>query len=170
MLRMDAAAGEPLGAGEGRQIARVVVVIARAADEVATRVVARLARRLVHRGHRPATLGGRPVSADDLQPVLDLLVDAVLDGGVGDVLADRRPVGQHLQLLPRPELVAEGEHVRIGADARVAEQVPGAAEALAALQHREGLVRKLGGQLSGRPDARQTCADDQDVEMLCVHD
>ncbi len=75
-------------------------------------------------------------------------------------------VGQHLQLVPRPELVAEGEHVGVGADARVAEQVPGAAEALAALEDRDGLVRELGGELAGRADAGQAGADDQDVEVL----
>ena len=78
-------------------------------------------------------------------------------------------VGEHLQLVPRPELVAEGEHVGVGPDAGVAEQVPGAAEPLASLQHRDGLVRELGRHLAGRADAGQAGADDQDVEMLCVH-
>ena len=80
------------------------------------------------------------------------------------------PSASTFSSLPRPELVAEGEHVGVGADAGVAEQVPGAAEPLAALQHRDGLVRELGGQLAGRADAGQAGADDQDVEMLCVHD
>ena len=84
---------------------------------------------------------------------MDLLVNAVLGGGVGDVLADRRAVGEHLQLLPRPELVSEAVHVGVGTDAGVAEQVPGATEALAALQHRDGLVWVLGAHLAGGADA-----------------
>ena len=46
------------------------------------------------------------------------------------------PSAQDLGVDPRPELVAEGEHVRVRPDARVAEQVPGAAEPLAALERR----------------------------------
>src|SRR6185312_4120747 len=153
VLRVDAAAREPLHTGEARQVASVVVVVARAADEVAAAVVAGLTGRLVQGGDRPAVLGVGPVRADDLQAEVDLLVDAVIRGGVGDVLADRRPVGEHLQLAPRTPFVAEREHVGVGPDAGVAEQVPRAAHPLASLQHGDGLVRKLGRHLARRADA-----------------
>src|SRR6202034_1140634 len=102
MLRMDALTRELLHAGEGRQIAGVVVVVAGAADEEAAGVAASLAGRLVQRGDRPAALERRPVSADDLEAVVDLLVDAVLGRGVRDVLADRRRISEHLVVLPPP--------------------------------------------------------------------
>ena len=48
-------------------------------------------------------------------------------GDVAQVVEDRRAVGERLVAAPRPPAVAEGEHVGVGADAGVAEQVPGAA-------------------------------------------
>ena len=57
-------------------------------------------------------------------------------------------------------------HVRVGPDAGVAEQVPGAAEALPRLEHREARVRQLPLQVDGRADPGQTGTDDQHVEVL----
>jgi hypothetical protein len=51
---------------------------------------------------------------------VDLLVDAVLGRGVRDVLPDRRTVRQDLEVVPRPELVTEGELAQHGASASVA--------------------------------------------------
>src|SRR5690606_19255564 len=64
------------------------------------------------------------------------------------------------------ERVAEGEHIRVRADARVLEQIPGAAERLARLEHRITLARAFGLQPVGRADAGQSGSDDDDVEMF----
>ena len=78
-------------------------------------------------------------------------------------------VGEDFHILPRTELEAEGVHVGVRTDAGIAEQVPGAAQPLASLQHGDGLVRQRGLQVAGRADAGQAGTDDQDVEMWCVH-
>ena len=95
--------------------------------------------------------------------------DAVLPGGVLDVVADRLTVGDRLRVLPRPEGVAEGEHVRVRPDAGVAEQVPGSADGAPGLQDRVGLPRAVLLQMAGGPDAGQAGADDQDVHVLWLH-
>ena len=59
---------------------------------------------------------------------------------------------------------------RVGADAGIAEQVPGAADAVAALENGEALAGALLLQVIARADAGQPGADDQDVEMFCCHD
>ena len=88
-------------------------------------------------------------------PVADQLVDAVLLGDGAQVVEDHRPVGQRAVARPRPPAEAEGEHVGVGADARVAEQVPGAAAGLARLEHRHGL-RRAGARAAGRPRRSRT--------------
>ena len=96
----------------------------------------------------------------------DLLVDAVLDRGLANVVQDVRPVGDRLRLGPRLERIAEREHVRVGADAGIAKQVPGAADAVAALEDGVALARAFLLQVIPRADAGKPGADDQDVEVF----
>src|SRR5436305_1177852 len=65
----------------------------------------------------------------------DVFVDAVVGRGLAHVVQDPRPVGDRLGLGPRFERVTEREHVAIGADAGIAKQIPGAADAVAPLQN-----------------------------------
>ena len=67
---------------------------------------------------------------------------------------------------PRLEPESEGEHVGVRADARVLEQVPGAAEVLAALQDRVALGRAAVLQMPGGADAGDAGSHDDDVEMF----
>src|SRR5258705_11391642 len=87
-------------------------------------------------------------------------------GGVLDVAQDARAVGDRLGIGPRPEPIAEREHVRVRPDARVMEQVPGAADGVAAFEHEHRLVRALLAQLAGAADAGQACPDDQNVGVF----
>ena len=96
----------------------------------------------------------------------DFLVDAVLGRGLADVVQDPRPVGDRLRLGPRLERIAQREHVAVGADAGIAEQIPGAADAVAALEDDETLAGALLLQVIARADAGQPGADDQHVEMF----
>src|ERR1700732_224565 len=96
----------------------------------------------------------------------NLLVDAVPDGGLADVVQNPRPVRDRLRLGPRLERIAEREHVAVGTDARIAEQVPGAADAVAALEDDVALAGALLLQVKAGADAGQSGADDQDVEMF----
>ena len=117
--------------------------------------------------HGPARLRRRPRRALDAMVEADLLVDAVLGRGLAHIVQDPRPVGDRLRLGPRLERIAEREHVAVGADAGIAKQVPGAADAVAALQDDVALARAFLLQVIARADAGQAGADDQDVEMFC---
>src|SRR5207244_2662734 len=79
---------------------------------------------------------------------------------------DRGAVGDRLGLRPRPEPVAERVHVGVRADARVAKQVPRAAEALARLEDRVRLAGTAVLQVVRGADAGQPGADDQHVEVV----
>ena len=96
----------------------------------------------------------------------DVPVDAVL--GRGLLARSCRIDGPSAIALrrPRPERVAEREHVRVRADAGVAEQVPGAADGVARLEDRVGLARGTRLDVVGGADARQAGADDEDVEVF----
>ena len=96
----------------------------------------------------------------------DLVVDAVLGGRLTQVGEDRGRAGDRLVVLPGLELIAEGVQVRIGADARVAEQVPRTTRRAAGLQDRERLLRLLGLQVVRRPDTGDAGADDQHVDVF----
>ena len=96
----------------------------------------------------------------------NLLVDAVVGGGLAHVIQNPRPVGDRLRLGPRPERIAQREHVRVGADAGIAKQVPGAADTVAALEDGVALARAFLLQVIARADAGEAGADDQDVEVF----
>ena len=96
----------------------------------------------------------------------DFLVDAVIGRGLADIVQNPGPVGDRLGLDPRLERIAERKHVRVGADAGIAKQVPGAADAVAALENDVAFPRALLLQVIARADAGQARADDQDVEMF----
>ncbi len=99
----------------------------------------------------------------------DFFVDAVIDGGLAHVIQNPRPVGDRLRLDPRLERIAEREHVGVGADAGIAEQVPGAADAIAALEDGVALAGTLLLQMIARADAGKAGAYDEDVEVFGWH-
>ena len=119
--------------------------------------------------HGPARVRRRPRRALDAMVEADLLVDAVVARGLAHVVQNPRPVGDRLRLGPRPERIAERIHVAVGANARIAEQVPRAADAVAALQDHVALAGAILLQVIARADAGQAGADDQDVEMFVLH-
>ena len=98
--------------------------------------------------------------------VPDVLVDAVLDGGFLDIGLDRRAVGDGLGRAPRLEPEPEGEHIGVGTDAGIFEQIPGAAHVLAALENRVGLRRAAVLQVPCGADAGYARADDEHVEVF----
>src|SRR5438477_6592377 len=101
--------------------------------------------------------------------VTNLLVDAVLGRGLAHVIEDARAVGDRLRLGPRLERIAEREHVAVGADAGIAEEIPGAADRITALEDDEALAQTFRLQMIARSDAGEAGADDEDVEMLRCH-
>src|SRR3546814_4582679 len=100
------------------------------------------------------------VCSSDLEA--DLRVDALGCGGVLDVLQDRRAVRERLLSVPRAERVAEREHVGVGAQARVAEQVPGATYRVTRLEDRVPRPGAIGLHVVTRAAAGQDSTDDQE--------
>jgi hypothetical protein len=99
----------------------------------------------------------------------DVPFDAVLGDRLAQVREDGLAVGDRLGVLPRLEGEAEGVHVRVGADARIAEEVPRSADVLARL---EDGVRAVGAarlQVVAGADAGDPGADHQHVEVLALH-
>src|SRR5438309_744605 len=96
----------------------------------------------------------------------DVLVYAVALSGVAHIREDRFAVCDRLRVLPRPERVAEGVHVGVRADPRIAEQVPGTPAAATRLEDGVALLRALRLQVIGSADPRQAGAHDQDVDMV----
>ena len=97
----------------------------------------------------------------------DFPVDAVVGGGLADVIQDSRPVRDRLRLGPWLERIAQREHVAVGADAGIAKQIPGAADGFAALENDITLAGTIVLQVIARADAGQPGADDQHVDMFC---
>src|SRR5690606_22970240 len=60
----------------------------------------------------------------------------------------------------------ERVEIAVGADARIAMRVPGAAEGFLRFENDEALVRALMLEMIGRADAGNPRADDQHVEMF----
>ena len=108
----------------------------------------------------------RPDRALDAMAVPDRAIDPVRLGRLAHVGEDGRPVRDGLRRGPGTERVAERVHVGVGADPRVAEEVPRAPEALAPLQDRVRLVRAARLQVVGGADAGEAGTHDENVEML----
>lgn len=169
VLRVHDPPREPLGAGEPRGVPGVVAVVAGAGEQEGTGQRDRLAGVVALGVHRPAGARAVPVGPQHPVPEADVVGDAVLVGGAADVVADRVALGDGLRVGPRLEGVAEGEHVGVRPDAGITEQVPGAADRVAGLQHRVRLLRAVAAQVAGGTHAGQAGADDEHVDVFGGH-
>jgi hypothetical protein len=168
-LRVHDRPREPVPAGEGRRVALVVAVVAPADPQERARDGHRLARIVAAGGDRPAAGVARPLGPHHPVPEPDVGVHAVLAGRLPHVVTDRRPVGDRPLAGPRPERVPEREHVRIGPDAREAEQVPGAADGGPGLEDDECPLWMTNAQAAGGADPGQPGADDQHIDAFDGH-
>src|SRR4051812_19940110 len=161
---------EIVAAREFRRVARFVFVISRAHEqEIAGeahdfRSALAVATALGLNG--PARLVRGPRRPLDAVVEVNFLIDSVFGGGLAHIVQDPRPVGDRLWLGPWLERITQREHVAVGADAGIPEQVPGAANAVAALQERKALARTFLLQVISRADPGEPGADDQYVDML----
>src|SRR5690242_17431991 len=96
----------------------------------------------------------------------DLLVDAIFRRRLTDVFQDGWAIRDGFRLAPGAKAVAKGMHIGVGADARIAEQVPGAANRVPAFQDSIGLLRRARLQVIGRGDARYARSNDQDINVF----
>jgi hypothetical protein len=166
---VDDLASEALDALELRQVALVVAVVAAAEEEEAAGHLHALAVVAALDVDVPERLVRRPLGRHDAVAEADPLVDPVLARGVAHVLADRGAVRDRLRVRPRAEPEAERVHVRVRPDPRIAEQVPRPADRVARLEDRVALVRTLVLKVEAGADPGDTCADDEDVEVLGRH-
>ena len=116
--------------------------------------------------HRPARVGAttrRRLGRDDRSGSVE---NAELARGVLDIVADRGALDDRLVRRPGAERETQGEDVGVRPDARISEQVPGAADALRASRISQLLSLTAGLEAIGGVDAGNAGADDQDVEML----
>src|SRR6185436_18492764 len=90
-------------------------------------------------------------------------------GGFLHVVEDRRAVGNCLGGTPRLEAVAERVHVAVGANARVAEEIPGAAHRRATFEDEVALARASLVKVDGGPDAGKAGAYDDHVKVFGAH-
>src|SRR5215813_14641961 len=80
--------------------------------------------------------------------------------------ADGSAVRDGLAIPPRFEVIAERMHVAVRPNARIPEQIPGAADGVAAFQHRERLTRTMQLQVYSRANSRNTRANDNHIERF----
>ena len=166
MLGVDDTTLEALAALELGQMAPLVIVIAGAGEQEVRGEA--LGRTFVLSFDAPNLALGIPRRARNLVLEADMAIDPVLTRGFVHVLPDGGPVGDSLVPGPRFEIVAEREHVAVGADAGIAEQIPRAANNGAVLQDDVALVGAMLAQVHAGADARQARADDENVEMFAL--
>jgi hypothetical protein len=93
-------------------------------------------------------------------------IDAEFTRGLADVFQDARSIADVLDLFPRTEGISEREHVGVGAHARVAEEIPGAANLRTRFEDDVALARTARLQAISRADAGESGADDDDIKMF----
>src|SRR6185437_6235505 len=101
--------------------------------------------------------------------ITNLLIDAVLGRGLTNLVENAWSVGDRFRLGPRFERISQREHVAVGTNAGVPEQVPCAANRFAAFEDDKVPARAFGLQMIARADPGQAGADDQHIKMLCRH-
>ena len=81
--------------------------------------------------------------------VSDGFVYTELRGGVADVIEYRGTIGDSPGVVPRPEAIAERVHVRVGANARIAKEIPRAADRFASFEYDEAFVGAVHLEMTG---------------------
>ena len=168
-LRMHDLAPEAIDAVELGRVALVVAVVAGAGEEEAARQLGGLTGVGAFDLHGPARIVRRPLGADDAVVVADLVVDPMLPRRLADVVQDRSAVDDRPRPAPRAERIAEREHVRVRADAGIAEELPRPTAHPTRLEDRERLAWEALPQPAGSADAGEPGADDQDVDVFAGH-
>ena len=134
VLGMHDLAAEITFARKVRFVALIIIVVTGAPDHEVGSVVLGFTGCFVQGRELPAFVHARPVCRLDRQPETNVALHVVFPGGLRHIILDRRTIRQHLAAGPGTEVVAEGEHVGIRPDTRIAEKVPGAPQGLPALE------------------------------------
>ena len=95
---------------------------------------------------------------------MEAIEGAAVAGRVADVLLDVRSFAERGRVRPLVEGEAEGRHVGIGTDARIAEGVPGAADVTVHVMDFPSPCRESLGDVMGEVDSRDARSDDEQVK------
>ena len=96
----------------------------------------------------------------------DVAIDAIVRGGLADIVPDSRPTCDRLVRLPWTKRKSKGVHIGIGPHARIAEEIPRAPDCIARLENRVGFSGKRGLQMVGGINTGHSGANDQYVEIF----
>jgi hypothetical protein len=96
----------------------------------------------------------------------DVAVDAGLLRRIADVIEDRRAVRNRFRIRPRAKRIAHRVHVGIRANARIAKQIPCAADGSPAFEDRKRLSGTVALQMMRGADAGQPGAYNDHIEMF----
>ncbi len=113
----------------------------------------------------PARLVAVPCGSRHLVLQQDPVAKTVLNRRFLNVVADGAALGDAEIARPRPEAIAEGEHVAVRAHAGVAEQVPCPADPLAPFEDHEALAGAALAEVMPGADAGDPGANDQMVDI-----
>ena len=90
-------------------------------------------------------LGGTAikVGADDLLAKTNVFGDLMFASGFLNVITDVATIGNAFFMRPGFEFITQSKHIRVGADARITKQVPGAADGVPTFQNGKGFIRAV---------------------------
>ena len=167
LLRVDDAAAKAIGTGELRHVALLVVVVAGTHEEEGAGARGALARLALLHLYCPTRLLGGPVRVNDSVAVANVSIDAVLLRRLFQIIEDVGTLGDRLLVGPGAEGEAHGVHIGVRPYAGVAEEIPGAAERLAAFHNEESLLGAVYLEMVGCADTGEARAYDQYVKVFC---
>ena len=113
----------------------------------------------------PKRVGTRPGGLHYLAVETNVLTDGIFVGGLVHIGEDGRSIGNGLLRPPGLEVVAEGMHIAVRPNTRVAIEIPCSPDGIATLEDRVGLPRAFLLQVIGRTDSREARAHNHDVKM-----
>ena len=120
------------------RVALIIVVVAGTHKEEGAGEPDRRSIRHTHSIHAPTRIDGRPGSAENAMPEMDLSIDPVFTRRLLNVAQDRWTVRHRLQPAPGTKTIAKRMHIRVRTDTRIAKEVPRAADGVTALKDGEG--------------------------------
>jgi hypothetical protein len=80
-------------------------------------------------------------------------------------MSDRWAVGNGFLCRPGLEVITQGMHITVRADARVTEQIPGTPNSVASLQNGKTRTGTIPLELNGGANTRQPSAYDDDLKV-----
>lgn len=171
-LRMDDLALELVESGDMRRQRMLVVIVPGAEDDEprlypdgqGLLLLLIVAVVVVHVDVQvPEILFRGPVGRGQMVAILDVPVDSGFGGGFLHILLDGPAVRDGTIARPRTPCESEGVQIRVGADAGVAKEIPGAPDGRSGFEDSVGIRGELRLDAIGSVDARDASSDDDNI-------